>query len=384
MLNNPFVPGFGRSPRFLAGRMDVISAVTSGLDVQGSRHYASLIVGQKGTGKTVVLNEIERAMVNRDWHVIAITATPATGFVTELHEKTRRLVLSLVPKESKPKVSSISFTLPVIGGGAGIEWKVEPDELPSLNLRDLLTGVGIALAGEESGLLITIDEMHSAPLDEVREFGAAIQHVTMRESHPVAFVAAALPVLEDMISASSAATFLQRCSRSHLEHIAAEEVAKALRSTIEDAGRKVTSHAVNYAANATSGYAYMIQLVGYEMWETGASEIKLEHAKRGVAEATRLLGEQVLLPQWNSASREDKLFLTAMTLDASNSKVASIRLRLKRDANHVNSYRDRLIKAGWVQPAGHGLVRFAQDGALDWIKEQDGYEETLSVLTRQE
>src|SRR4051795_3733717 len=58
---NPFNPGFGVAPPLLAGRQELVHAVLTGLRRGPGRHeFHSVIVGPRGTGKTVLLAEIER------------------------------------------------------------------------------------------------------------------------------------------------------------------------------------------------------------------------------------------------------------------------------------------------------------------------------------
>lgn len=57
---NPFRPGFGISPRVLAGRDDLLTEFGIALDEgPGSPLRSVLVSGARGMGKTVVLNELE-------------------------------------------------------------------------------------------------------------------------------------------------------------------------------------------------------------------------------------------------------------------------------------------------------------------------------------
>ena len=60
MPENPFSPGFGESPFSLVGRDHVLNDLWSGL-LNGPRdpRFTSMVMGVRGSGKTVMLNEIE-------------------------------------------------------------------------------------------------------------------------------------------------------------------------------------------------------------------------------------------------------------------------------------------------------------------------------------
>ena len=61
-------------------------------------------------------------------------------------------------------------------------------------------------------------------------------------------------------------TFLRRAERHTLADVPLPEVRTALRSTISESGRQIEDDALDLATEATGGYPFMIQLVGYHGW----------------------------------------------------------------------------------------------------------------------
>jgi len=58
-VQNPFRPSFGTTPLILAGRADMIAAFREAIDDgPGAPGRATLYTGARGTGKTVMLNEV--------------------------------------------------------------------------------------------------------------------------------------------------------------------------------------------------------------------------------------------------------------------------------------------------------------------------------------
>ena len=59
-IHNPFSPSFGTTPPLLAGRDEVIERFDEAIDT-GPTHpdYTLLITGDRGTGKTALLNVLE-------------------------------------------------------------------------------------------------------------------------------------------------------------------------------------------------------------------------------------------------------------------------------------------------------------------------------------
>ena len=59
MTETIFSPSFGNRPSYLVGRGNVISTFISGLEQEpGNRDRAMLMLGQRGSGKTVLLWEL--------------------------------------------------------------------------------------------------------------------------------------------------------------------------------------------------------------------------------------------------------------------------------------------------------------------------------------
>ena len=100
------------------------------------------------------------------------------------------------PAEPRRRPSSVTVA------GVGVGFESVPTPKSDDNLRTVLSTVGDVLAEHGTGLLITIDEFQSGDVDEIRRFGAVLQHVSRREQRPVAFIA--LPQIEETLLSDDA------------------------------------------------------------------------------------------------------------------------------------------------------------------------------------
>ena len=364
---NPFSPSFGTSPPVLAGRDAILDSVGDAL-ATGPTHpdYTALFIGVRGAGKTVMLNAVEDLARSRGWLALSDNASSA-GLPDRLTRAASDLLAEIGPAEPKRRLSSLT------AAGIGVGFETVPAPKAEYDLRGALSGLGDALAERGTGLLITIDEMQSGDFDEIREFGSVLQHVSRREERPVAFVGAALPQIEDTLLSDDAITFLQRCSRYDIDRLSPRATRRALAAPISEHGRSVDAAALDRAVVATSGYAFMIQLVGFHSWqaEVASPHITPEHVATGIAEAQRRIGRMVLAPTWRTLSDVDRQFLLAMAQDDGESKLADIADRLGVNTSYAGVYRHRLIRAGMIRPAGRGRVTLAHHAARDWLREQD-------------
>ena len=84
-ISSPFVPSFGVVPPELAGRSHVLNEIDLGLEGRaGHPNRAMLLLGGRGTGKTVLLEIAARRARARGWVVITVAASPAAGLTARL------------------------------------------------------------------------------------------------------------------------------------------------------------------------------------------------------------------------------------------------------------------------------------------------------------
>lgn len=365
MVKNPFTPTFGVSPPLLVGRDDLIEEFSSALDDgPGASGRATIYTGARGTGKTVMLNKVQDVAKKNGWLVISETATP--GFINRLATIHLPSILANLMDQGKKRISGV--TLPFGAGGATWDNPVTAN-LPT-NFRSQLELVTDVLAEYDTGVLITIDEIHYRQIEELREFGATIQHA-FRDSRNVAFAAAGLPSAVSPVLNDDVLTFLRRAERYNLGRVSLSDVEQAIREPIEENGREIDAVACTEAAQATGGYPFLIQLIGQYIWRQNPKEktITSSDVAEGVAAARRRMGSLVYEPALADISSIDRTFLVAMSQDDGPSKMSDICSRLGVSANYAGQYRLRLIEAGMIESVNYGEVDFAQPLLREYLTE---------------
>lgn len=367
---SPFTPTFGASPPILAGRGELIEEFADALeDGPGAAGRATIYAGARGSGKTVLLNAVEEQARARGWLVVSETATP--GFIARLSDDhLPRLLADRDPKSVRRHLTG--FGLPANLGR--LDWARVERHARMLSFRSKVELLTDLLKETQSGLLITLDELHHRPLTELREFGAVAQHA-VREQREFAFAAAALPAAIDEVLADELLTFLRRADRHPLDAVQPGAVRGALEQPIRDAGRTITDEALDAMVAATSGYPFMIQLVGDRVWRSAdeAHAITRKHADAGIDAARRRLGRLVHAPALADASDVGKSFLLAMAEDDGPSTLADIGRRLGANSNYTSQYRLRLLALELIKPAGHGRVDFALPYLREYLREHAAF-----------
>ncbi|MFT3852152.1 MAG: ATP-binding protein [Ilumatobacteraceae bacterium] len=352
---NPFRPSFGNSPPVLAGRDELIEQFAEALDDgPGAPGRATLYTGARGTGKTVMLNEVADVARQRGWLVVEETASP--GVVTRLvTQHLPALLTELDPRGRRITVKQVTGPL----GVGAIAWDSTDRHVVAAGLRNQLELACDLLAGRGTGLLLTLDEVHGSHTADLRDVFVAVQHL-FRNDREIAVAAAGLPSAISSLLNDEVLTFLRRADRHTLGQIEPDEVERALRETIEGAGRTISAAACRAAAAATGGYPFLIQLVGYHVWRRrpGQRAITVADVDAGAATALARMESLVHEPALADLSGVDRAFLAAMAMDDGPSRIGDVAKRLDVELGYTSVYRQRLIDAQMIEPAGHGLLRF--------------------------
>ena len=367
MRASPFEPTFGANPPLLVGRDDQLDDFVSCLE-DGARGpaRATLYVGLRGVGKTVMLNAVEDEARSHGWLVVSEFTGPnmLTRLAEERLPKAAQLLQNLDQYRSR-------ITGAGIAGLGSLTRQVTELHQPAPGLATQLDIITEALTQTSVGLLITVDEIHKAHTDKLAELTGHVQ-MLFREGRPVMFAAAGLPTAVSQLLKEESSTFLRRADRHELSTVDPAEVAQAIRQPVIDAGKTIEDAALAVATEATGGYPFMIQLVGHHTWRAapeGTEILTVAHVEQGAAMAVRKVGSLVLETSLGDLSATDRSFLAAMSVDAGPSKMADIQERLQVDANFASQYRLRLLNADMITAVGHGYVDFTVPHLREYLRE---------------
>jgi hypothetical protein len=333
----------------------------------GAPGRATLYTGARGSGKTVMLNAVEDHAKQQGWLVISETATP--GFVDRItRSHLPRLLRDFDPAAVRRHLRGITAPL----GAGAVAWDTIEAHVVTAGLRNQVELLTDLLAEHETGVLITLDEIHRNRMDELRELATTVQHA-FREGRDVAFAGAGLAAAISDALNDDVLTFLRRADRHILGPVPTHEAARAFREPIEAAGRTVTADALTAMVDGAGGYPFLIQLIGAQTWrlDPDATSITLADASQGVASAHRRLATLVHEPALRATSDMDRAFLMSMTHDDGPSRMADVQQRLGVDANYASQYRLRLIAAELIVSTRRGYVEFALPYLREHLLEQE-------------
>ncbi|MEW1808387.1 ATP-binding protein [Pseudarthrobacter sp. NPDC080039] len=228
------------------------------------------------------------------------------------------------------------------------------------------------LAEKKTGLLFTVDEIHSADRTELSQLAADVQHF-IRDGLPIGLIFAGLPAAVSDLLNEGVATFLRRAERIDLHAAAVNEVQRSYEDTFRQAGIRIPNDQIRRAAEATGGHPFLIQLIGYQLWrqaEINDLTLEAENVTQAIAAARRRYEMTVIEAALTTASAKDKDFLRAVAEDDGAVAAGDIGKRLNAKSNVVANYRARLIAAGLIEAPAYGKVDFAIPGPREYLRKK--------------
>lgn len=360
-VRNPFRPTAGAEPPQLIGRAGVLDEFVYGLRIRsGAPGLLTIFTGARGIGKTVMLGEAEDAARAQGWVVISETST--RGFLGRIGESMRAALEELGDGPAGRRITGVS------AAGFSITTELAPEQ--QAGWRQVGEQLLRLLEAQGTGLAITLDEIHGADRDELAQLAASVQHF-IRDGLPIALVFAGLPAAVSGLLNEGVATFLRRADRIDLHAAAIDEVETSYRETFARLPHPLEPAMIRTAAVSTGGYPFLIQLVGYHLWQLAeASGVPLtaDAVDLALAAAHRRNTRVVIDAALSTSSPKDLDFLRAMSEDDGPATTADIGRRLGNEKNTIGNYRARLIDAGLIQPAGRGRLDFAIPGLREHLR----------------
>ena len=240
----------------------------------------------------------------------------------------------------------------------------------------------IAKVGDGKCIAFTIDEAQAASLEDMTALATALQHVIRDEDmrdvpdsrkKGVALVFAALPSLMDELLNDRVLAFLRRSMQRELAEVSLPDVRSAYVETVRESGKAISEEDALAAARAACGYPYMIQLIGYYMWQAaerrGSCVIESADVETGISDAVLAFGDAVCAPLLDGLTPAQRAFVQAMAADDPEpSRLSDIAERTRRSMSWANKYRASLIKERVVEPEGRGLLRLTTPHLAEYIR----------------
>lgn len=381
-VRNPFAPSAGSQPPELAGRDDIIRSADIAIQrvVQGRHDRSQILLGLRGTGKTVLLNRIQDIAEDRG-HLTSFVEAPenrslAALLYPKIHQVLRKAsllneaklqahnamrVLRSFASVFKIKVGDVSISVDPQAGSAD-------SGILEYDLIDLFMAVGETVKASGKAWTLLIDEVQYLSKEELSALIVAIHRMNQKKL-PILFFGAGLPQIAALTG--EAKSYAERLFLfPEIGPLDAQASAGAIRVPIEDEGEAITDGAIKDIVAVTEGYPYFLQEWGFQVWNTAeASPITVDHVKAASLSALKRLDESFFRVRYDRLTPKEREYVRAMaTLGNGPYRSSEIADVLGESLNTLGPRRARIIHKGMIFSPEHGDVAFTVPMFADYLR----------------
>lgn len=381
---NPFAPGAGSRPPELAGRDATLEAarISCGRAINGRSARSIMLLGLRGTGKTVLLNEIGKIAQEEGLLVSKVESPERESLARLLYPEMRKVMRSLSGVEAAKQIASRG--LKALRGFAsifkidiaGVEVGVEPE--PGLadsgdlqyDLPDLFDVIGRAAQAAGKGWILLIDEVQYLSDADLSALIVAI-HRMSQEGLPVLLVGAGLPQVARL--AGEAKSYAERLFLyPAIGALDQPSAIQAVEKPITDEEATIEPAALSAIAERTRGYPFFLQEWASTAWNNAEGpEITLDDVSRSYAETLASLDAGFFRVRIDRLTKSEVQFVKMMSeLGDGPYAMADIAKAMGRIQSSLGPTRANIIAKGMIYSTDHGYLNFTVPLFAEYMRRQ--------------
>ena len=381
---NPFAPGAGSRPPELAGRDGVLehARVSCGRAINGRSARSMMLLGLRGTGKTVLLNEVGKIAEQAGLLVSKVESPEEESLARLLYPEMRKVMRSLSTVEAAKQIANRGlkglrgfasiFKIDIAGVEVGVE--PEPGLADSGNLQydlpDLFNVIGRAAQAAGKGWILLIDEVQYLSEADLRALIVSM-HKMSQEGLPVLLVGAGLPQVARL--AGEAKSYAERLFLyPEINALDADAAAQAVLKPILDEEASIAEAALQEIVVRTKGYPFFLQEWASTAWNCAEGpEISLDDVVQSYSETLALLDAGFFRVRIDQLTPSEVLFVRAMSeLGDGPYAVGDIAKAMGRTQSSLGPIRAKIIAKGMAYSTDHGVLDFTVPLFAEFMRRQ--------------
>jgi hypothetical protein len=275
---NPYRPGVGVRPLYLAGREAPLRRFDAMLRAAPEQQANMRVTGLRGVGKTVLLETFAEHAQEFDWEPAFMELQPAhntddaiRAAIGSLLERARQRLSRLARLRSAAGKTLRSSSLAVSWEEVSLSVSFGSEREEDL-AREIFTTLQLALAKGRAGVVLLLDEAQLIH-DERSRHGehplslliAAVVTLQRREL-PLGLVLCGLPTLTGNLQ--KARSYSERLFRGEeIDSLTSAQALEAFTRPLQQTARSATVALAKSVVAEVEGYPYFLQLWGSELWD---------------------------------------------------------------------------------------------------------------------
>ena len=367
---NPYRPGAGVRPQYLAGRDEDIENVTNMFTALTLNIPTQSVIfsGLRGVGKTVLINRLQEIAEEKNIFCKHIEVAERNDFISQIATCSQAFLRQISVKEKfknlikKPLDAIKSLVVSFDPNDNTFSLSLEEKDLYKTNnltqsLTDVFTSLGEAAAKAEIPICFFIDEIQYIKSENLGALIAAI-HRTNQLGYPIMIIAAGLPKIYSMLSSEksySERLFIYK----EIDSLEREQAIKAIEMPIKQFNVKYCDKAINKIIEVTEGYPFFIQQLCQIVFQNVDSKVISDiDVENNLEEFFEKLDTGFFKLRYERCSAAEKKFIFAMVKCGEPCTIANIAEIMKKSINSISTARAQLINKGIIYPVKYRELDF--------------------------
>lgn len=385
---NPYRPGAGLMPTYLAGREEDIQNLEQMFDALTMNIPTQSIIfsGLRGVGKTVLINRLQKIAEDKDIFCRHIEVEERNDFISQIATCAQAFLRKVSTKEKfknliqKPLDAIKSLVVSFDPNDNTFSLSLQEKELyKSTNLTQSLTEVfttiGETAYKSSTPICFFIDEIQYMKPRELGSLIAAL-HRTNQLGYPVMVVGAGLPKIYKMLSdekSYSERLFLYK----EIGSLNEEQSRNAVVIPASKFGVSFSEGAIEKIISLTKGYPFFIQQMCQVVYKnTDEKEIKSAHVEENTDEFFQTLDIGFFKVRYERCADSDKKFIFAMVKCGElPCAISNIAKTLHKNVSQISTTRAQLINKGIIFPIRYKELDFTVPEFSGFIQRLEEYQQ---------
>ena len=371
---NPYKPGAGYMPMYLAGRSSVIDDAQNVIDTLLCNSCArfKIYYGLRGVGKTVLLNCIEDKASAKNiitvYFECADDKTFATNLVSAIYSVIGKLSLEEYLKDKFDSFKNIlsAFVLTWSSNPTtnenNLSLGLNLDNVTarkSATLVELLLFIGKVAQEKKKPICILVDEIQYMNTEDLGALLEALHRIAQKDL-PIGFFGAGLPKI--LRVAGDVKSYAERLFHYiHIDTLKPSDARDALIKPAERLGVFFDDDAVQAILKITEGYPYFIQEYGSQVWgKQNQNQIITKQAvEDSYSDFIEQLDDGFFKNRLNRATPTEKKFMCNMvSCNSLPCNIADVARHMNKSVKSISPTRGQLISKGFIYDTSHGMIDF--------------------------
>ncbi len=385
---NPYRPGAGVMPTYLAGRDEDIESMEQLFCALKMNIPTQSVIfsGLRGVGKTVLINQIQSIAEEKEIFCSHIEVEGRDDFITQIASCAQTFLRKVSAKEKfknliqKPLDAIKSLVVSFDPNDNTFSLSLQEKELyKSINLTqsltDVFTTIGETAYKTGTPICFFIDEIQCMKSTELGSLIAAL-HRTNQLGYPVLIVGAGLPKIYKMLSdekSYSERLFLYK----EIGSLNETQSKSAIEIPAEMLGVSYSKEAVEKIITLTKGYPFFIQQMCQIVYNNViGKEITENDVNHNISEFFKTLDNGFFKVRYERCAESDKKFIFAMVKCGElPCTISNIAKNLQKNINQISTTRAQLINKGIIFSVRYKELDFTVPEFDEYIKRLDEYKQ---------